>query len=191
MNEHAIGENIRALREAAGLTLTEAARKSALTKSALSKIETGQSSPPIATLLRIAGALGVSIVQFFDEEKRDPAFVLTRKGKGNILTRDGSQFGYSYEALCLAKRNTIAEPFLLEIKPGDPEGKFHHEGQEFIFMLSGKMGVKIGSEEMVLNPGDSLYFDSHNEHSTKVVGTKSARFLCLFVNGSNSRKGQQ
>ena len=189
MNEQAIGENIRTLREAAGLTLTAAAEKAALTKSALSKIETGQTSPPIATLLRIAGALGVSIVQFFNEEQKDPSFVLTRKDKGNILTRDGSQFGYSYEALCLAKRNTGAEPFLLEIKPGDPAGTFHHDGQEFIYMLSGRMGVTIGSEQMTLDPGDSLYFDSHIEHSTKVIGKKPAKFLCVFVN-TNGRKGQ-
>ena len=189
MNEQAIGRNIRMLRESSGISLTAAAQRASLTKSALSKIETGQTSPPIATLLRIASALGVSIVQFFNEEEQYPAFVLTRKGKGTTLNRDGSKFGYSYEALCLAKWNTGAEPFLLEIKNGDPEGRFHHDGQEFIYMLSGRMEVTIDSEKMTLNAGDSLYFDGNRERSTRVVGNKSAKFLCIFIN-TNARKGQ-
>lgn len=184
MKEQEIGENIRALREAAGLTLTAAAKKAALTKSALSKIETGQSSPPIATLLRIAKALNVSLVDFFAAEKTHLPYVLTRKGDGHVISRDGSRFGYSYEALGLEKSDKIAEPFLLTIKPDDPEGLFHHEGQEFIYMLSGQMSFTINDEKLILRAGDSLYFDSTNTHRTCVVGKKTAKFICVFIQQS-------
>ncbi|MHB0946981.1 MAG: helix-turn-helix domain-containing protein [Sedimentisphaerales bacterium] len=181
MNERDIGENIRTLRESVGLTLTAAAKKAALTKSALSKIETGQSSPPIATLLRIAKALNVSLVDFFTAEKKHLPYVLTRKGTGRVISRDGSRFGYSYEALGLEKRDKIAEPFLLNIKPDDPEGAFHHEGQEFIYMLSGQMSFTINDEKLILRAGDSLYFDSTNVHRTRVIGKCSAKFICVFI----------
>ena len=190
MNEREIGENIRALREAAGLTLTAAAKKAALTKSALSKIETGQSSPPIATLLRIAGALNVSLVEFFTAEKAHLPYILTRKGDGRVVSRDGSRFGYSYEALGLEKSDKIAEPFLLTIKPDDPEGVFHHEGQEFIYMLAGQMSFTINDEKLIMQAGDSLYFDSNSVHCTRVVGKRPAKFICIFIqqNPSGQRK---
>lgn len=181
MNEQDIGENIRALREAAGLTLTATAKKAALTKSALSKIETGQSSPPIATLLRIAKALNVSLVDFFTAEKAHLPYVLTRKGDGRVISRDGSRLGYSYEALGLEKSDKIAEPFLLTVKQDDPEGVFHHDGQEFIYMLSGQMLFTINDEKLTLHAGDSLYFDSTNVHRTCAVGKRPAKFICVFI----------
>jgi transcriptional regulator with XRE-family HTH domain len=190
MDEQDISTNIRLLREAAGLTLTAVAQKADLTKSTLSKIETGQISPPIATLLRIARAMGVSLVDFFHEENPSPPYILTRKGKGQVVSRNGSQFGYSYEALCLSKRDNYAEPFLLTIRPGDPPGTFHHEGQEFIYVLSGQMECTIGGDRVVLDKGDSLYFDSHHVHSTQVIGTRPVQFLCVFIPTSNVRKGK-
>ena len=135
MHERTIGENIRRLRVRAGLTLTSIAQRAELTKSTLSKIETGKTSPPISTLIRIARAMNVPIVEFFVDEDKNPACVLTRKGKGQIVIRNGSRFGYSYEALALKKPDKSVEPFLLTIRPDDPPGEFHHTGQEFIYML--------------------------------------------------------
>ena len=99
MNEQEISKNIRKLRTQAELTLTSVAKKADLTKSTLSKIETGQTSPPISTLIRIANAMNVPIVEFFADEGTQPAYVLTRRGEGQIVIQNGSQFGYSYEAL--------------------------------------------------------------------------------------------
>jgi len=181
MNEQAIGRNIRQLRQRSGLTLTALAKKVRMTKSALSKIETGQTSSPISTLLRIAETLEVTISEFFTEETNNPPFILTRKGQGQIIARDGSQWGYAYEALASKRKQKIGEPFLLTIRPGDPKGQFQHGGQEFIYMLSGKMEFSVGGTVLKLNPGDSLYFDPAFLHTTKVTGKNPAIFLCLFM----------
>ncbi len=181
MDESTIGNNIRMLRDRVGLTLTAAAQKSRMTKSTLSKIETGQVSPPISTLLRIAAALEVTISEFFLEPEKNPPYVLTRKGRGRIITRDGSKLGYSYEGLALEMKKKIGEPFLLTIRPGDPAGQFQHGGQEFIYMLSGQMEFTIGSEPLILEPGDSLYFDPTHVHKTRVKGKHPARFICIFM----------
>jgi transcriptional regulator with XRE-family HTH domain len=181
MDEGIIGNNIRTLRDRAGLTVTALALKSQMTKSTLSKIETGQISPPISTLLRIAEALDVTISEFFLEPEKSPLYVLTRKGQGRIITRDGSKLGYSYEGLALEMKKKIGEPFLLTIRPGDPPGQFQHGGQEFVYMLSGQMEFTVGGEALTLNPGDSLYFDPTHVHNTRVLGKSPAKFICVFM----------
>ena len=181
MDEQNIGKNIRKLRTQAGFTLTSIAKKADLTKSTLSKIETGQTSPPISTLIRIANAMNVPIVEFFADEGTKPAYVLTRRGKGQIVIQNGSQFGYSYEALALKKQHKYVEPFLLTINPDDPPGQFHHRGQEFIYMLSGVMDFTFNDEVFRLKTGDSFFFDSNHPHKTKIVGKKAAKFLCIFI----------
>lgn len=191
VNEQSIGRNIRNIRESRGFTLTYAAEKAGVTKGTLSKIETGRVSSPISTLLRIAETLDVSVADFFTESEQKPAYILTRKNKGPIITHDGSQFGYSYEALALEMKGKTAEPFLLTIRPGDPAGTFRHGGQEFIYMLSGKMDFTLDGEALTLKPGDSLYFNPAKVHKTEVQGKTPARFLCVFIEDFlNSEKGR-
>jgi transcriptional regulator with XRE-family HTH domain len=181
MDERTIGSTIRQLRTAAGLTLTALAKKAELTKSTLSKIENGQVSSPIATLMRLADALGVPLAEFFAEPQADPVYILTRKGKGRIISKDGSRFGYAYEGLALDMRHKSAEPFVLTIRPEDGVGEFKHGGEEFIYMLSGRLRFTLGKEEITLGPGDSIYFDPRQVHTTKALGKSPARFICVFV----------
>ncbi len=188
MDEAAIGSNIRRIRERGGLTLTDAAGAAGLTKGTLSKIEQGQMSAPISTLIRIAGALSVPLVDFFAAEARRPAFTLTRKGQGRVVSRDGGRFGYAYESLAAEMPGKRVEPFLLTIQPGDPVGEFRHGGQEFIYVLEGRLAFSVGGDELSLGPGDALYFDPSHEHRTRVVGKRPARFLCVFIqDGDDAR----
>lgn len=181
MDEKTIGAQIRGLRMQRGQSLTETAEAAKLTKSTLSKIETGQISAPISTMLRIADALKVPLADFFTEERGNRGFALTRKDAGASIVRDGSQFGYAYEALALAMPGKKAEPFLLTIKPGDPKGHFQHGGQEFIYMLAGKLEITVGGETMALEPGDSIYFDPNLPHASRALGKTPAKYLCVFV----------
>jgi len=186
MEERQIGQNIRALRVGRGLSLTEVAKRAGLSKSSLSKIEKAQVSSPISTLLAIAGALDVHLSRFFVESKSVPAYVVTRKGKAPVISRGGSEYGYSYQALALEMPEKSAEPFLLTIRPGDKRGIFRHEGQEFIYILSGRMRMKVGDEQLVLEPGDSLYFDPRQAHSCEALDRKTVRFLCVFIQHQSS-----
>ena len=188
MDERTVGDNIRRIRKAAGLTVTELARNAQLTKSALSKVENGQVSSPIATLMRIAEALDVPLTEFFVEEPATRPLVLTRKGEGTVIARDGSRFGYAYQALASGLRDKHAEPFLLTIRPGDPAGRFQHGGEEFIYMLAGRMEFTVGDERFTLRAGDSLYFDPANEHTTKVLGKRPAEFICVFIKKPDARR---
>lgn len=181
MNEQDVGQNIRAIRQAAKATLDEIAKRAGLTKSTLSKIETGQISSPISTLLAISSALGVHLSEFFREEQKPASHILTRKGKGRHIVRDGTRLGYAYEALAVDFPNKPMEPFLLTISPGDKDGVFQHKGHEFIHMLAGKILFTLGEEQFTIAAGDSLYFDSGIPHGLKLVGQTPARFLCCFI----------
>jgi quercetin dioxygenase-like cupin family protein len=75
----------------------------------------------------------------------------------------------------------LAEPFVLTIQPDDPPGEFRHGGDEFLYMIQGRMDVTIGDEAYRVSPGDSIYFDPQLSHSFKVLGKKPAKFLCLFI----------
>jgi transcriptional regulator with XRE-family HTH domain len=181
MDERTVGTNIRALRLVSKVSLTEVAKRAGLTKSTLSKIENGQTSSPISTLVAVAAAMGVHLAEFFREAAEKPRFVLTRKGKGKHIVRDGTRLGYSYEALAVDFPNKPVEPFLLTISPGDKEGSFKHVGHEFIHMLSGELEMTLGSEKLKLSAGDSLYFDPTQTHALKPLNKRPARFLCLFI----------
>jgi transcriptional regulator with XRE-family HTH domain len=181
MDEHAVGENIRGIRLASKVSLTEVAKRAGMTKSTLSKIENGQTSSPISTLVAVASAMGVRLAEFFREAGGSPRFVLTRKGRGKAIVRDGTRLGYSYEALAVDFPDKPAEPFLLTISPGDKEGRFRHGGHEFIHLLSGDIEFALGKEKFTMHAGDSLYFDPTQTHVLKPLNKKPARFLCLFI----------
>ena len=183
MNELMIGRKIQSFRKQKGFTLAEVAGKSELTKGTLSKIERGQISPPISTLVRIGKAMNVPLVEFFVPDENPPPYVLTKKNEGTMVTRGQSQFGYSYEALTLGKADKYAEAFLLVLNPDDPEPDkdFRHNGQEFIYVLSGRMEFSICDDKLKLKAGDSLYFDSGLLHKGKVLGKRPVKCLCVFI----------
>ncbi|HWL54558.1 MAG TPA: XRE family transcriptional regulator [Chthoniobacteraceae bacterium] len=185
MDEKTIGANIRAIRQAAKVTLTEVATRAGITKSTLSKIETGQISTPISTLLTIASTLGVRLADFVREENPEKRWTFTPKGKGRLLVRNGSRFGYAYEGLAVDFPDRLVEPFLLTINPSDQAGVFRHEGHEFVYMLSGHVEFTVGSERFEMKEGDFLYFDSTLEHQTRLIGAEPARFLCCFIEQRN------
>ncbi len=181
MDEKVIGANIRALRTDRKVTLTDLAQRASLDKSTLSKIERGSVSSPVSTLIRIAEAMGVSLVAFFEDSSEPPAYVHTRKGEAPSIIGEGTRFGYSYEGLALGMMSKKAEPFMLTIRPGDPEGHFQHAGEEFIYMLSGRMEFGVGGEKLILRAGDSLYFNASTRHTTRLLGKIPARFICIFI----------
>lgn len=181
LGEKTIGQNIRNVRKQAGITLDALADKVGITKSALSKIETGKTSTPVATLLRIARALSVEVTNFFVSRERRPAYALTRKGFGQIVTRNGSKLGYTYEALAHELVEKLAEPFLCTIDKNDKIGDFQHAGEEFVYVLSGKIRYTIGEETVVLGAGDSLYFDSAIVHSIRALSDKPVKLLFLMI----------
>lgn len=182
ISEKVIGENIRNIRKQIAMTLDKLAIEVGVTKSTLSKIETGKIIPPIATLLRIANALNVKVTMFFMEKEKRPSYVVTRKNYGQIVTFDESRVGYVYEAIATNMADKLAEPYLCTIDNRDKSIEFQHPGEEFIYILSGKIEYTVGTDKLILSAGDSLYFDSSNIHHFRTLSTKPVKMLFIKIN---------
>ena len=179
-----IGKKIRVLRKNAGLVLQDLSDRTGLSKPLLSQIEKEVVSPPIATLLKISKALSVNIGFFFQDNDPEEKVVLVRRDESKVI--DSRYFGreesgYYYEALAYKRSKKYMEPFLVEFKrkKADRLSYFSHEGEEFIYLLEGTLEFRTENEQYVLNPGDSLYFESSIPHAYRALERKNAKALTV------------
>lgn len=176
-----IGRKIHQVRLQNRLTLERIAERTGFTKSYISMVERGKKSPPIATLSKIAHALGVDIGAFFEKRKPEDQITLVRKGQGKIAVRDGSIFGYRYESIAPAKGRKKMEPFILTLPPKSrEEGRFDHEGEELFYLLEGKVKFYYADKEYFLGQGDCLYFDSSIPHRAEGADGRTAKALVVI-----------
>lgn len=179
--ETQIGAKIRQLRRRQGLTLEAVATKSGLTKGYLSKVERGLKSPPISTLSRIARALDLDMADFFERESNGSGCTLVRVNERRPISRDGTLFGYSYEAVAHRRHHKIMEPFIITLTPhATDQTIFSHPGEEMMFVLSGRMLFYFSDERHVCEEGDCVYFDSGVPHRGECLGDKAAKVLVVI-----------
>jgi transcriptional regulator with XRE-family HTH domain len=179
VNESEIGNKIKTLRFSKRITLEKLALQTGFTKSYLSKVEKSGKAPPVSTLGIIARALGVTISFLLGEEGHLTS-IIVKKEERSLVAKDGTAFGYAYEAVAHKFANKIMEPFILTL-PVKPKKRtvFQHEGQEILFVLEGTMKFHHGVEEFIAEEGDCLYFDSGIPHFGEAVGPKAAK--CFMV----------
>ena len=175
-----VGANIRTIRQGRQLSLADLGQRSGLSKGFLSKVERGLSSPPIATLMRIAESLGVSMGDFFDGRpaRGDQDAVLTRAGERSVV-RQGAERGYIYERLAVGSRFRLT-PYIIKLEEGVPDRTFEHSGEEIIFMLKGEACYQVGDEVYRLREGDTLVFDATRPHGPRKIPGRPAEFLAVF-----------
>ena len=179
-----IGKKIRVLRKNAGLVLRDLSDRTGLSKPHLSQIEKEVVSPPIATLLKISKALSANIGFFFQDNDPEEKVVLVRRDESKVI--DSRYFGreesgYYYEALAYKRSKEYMEPFLVEFKrkKADRLSYFSHEREEFIYLLEGTLEFRTENEQYVLNPGDSLYFESSIPHAYRALERKNTKALTV------------
>lgn len=181
--ESALGSQIRLLRRERELSVADLAGASGISVGMLSKIENGQISPSLATIQSIANALNTQFTTLFSafEDRRDCSYV--PKGHGVSIERRGTKSGHLYELLGAGVRGDLAvEPYLITLKKGaEPYTGFRHAGTEFIYMLSGEVVYRHGSEDYHLRPGDSLLFDSGALHGPNRLVSMPITFLSIII----------
>jgi transcriptional regulator with XRE-family HTH domain len=178
-----LGERVRQTRIARAITLEQLARLTGFTTSYLSKIENRRKVPPIATLARIARALEVDIAYFFagDRAPSDESVSVVRARERQPVIRGGTSFGYDYEGLAHTKRNKHMEPFIFTFpKSISRDVSFEHEGEEFVFVLSGRVAFEAGNRTFMLAAGDSLYMDSSIPHRGHSIGGEAKALVIIF-----------
>lgn len=179
-----VGERVKGAREKRGLSLLDISRRTGIEVSLLSEIEEGQSAPPLGTIIKLAKALEMKMGYFISGEELRP-FTIVRRGDRKVVSRYDSKrdkhYGYGYESLAPYKRDRHMEPFLVTLQPAaTEEERSAHDGQEFIFVLTGSMEVRLGEEIHVLEPGDAIYYDSTVPHLVKCHGQETTRILAVL-----------
>jgi transcriptional regulator with XRE-family HTH domain len=175
----AVGVNLRQMRAAKGLTLDRLASLSQLTRGYISLVERGLKVPSIAALLRLAKALDVNVAYLFDPNATPaPRYTIYRqREQGAIQTREGT-FGLS--ALAAGRTRKMMEPFLLR-PPLKSAPRASHAGEEMLFVVSGRIAIKLDGEDIVMDKGDCLYFAGETPHEVRSLGRQKAEVLVVVA----------
>jgi len=179
-----VGERVRSVREKLGLTLQDVYQRTDIDVSLLTQIEEGKLAPPLGTVIKLAKALEMKMGYFISGEE-DRAYTIVRRDDRKVISRydskKGKHYGYEYESLAPHKKDRHMEPFLVTLEPAPTEEeRSTHDGQEFIFVLQGKMEVRLGREIHILEPGDSIYYDSTVPHLVKCHGDVTTKILAVL-----------
>jgi transcriptional regulator with XRE-family HTH domain len=180
-----IGNKVRELRHKHRNTLQDLAIKTGLSKPFLSQIENDHVVPPVATLLRLARALNVTMAHFFRDQDSGEKVSVTRKHERLPIERRPHQYkgevNYQYEALETHRLNKQMEPYLVRFGPQETSGMafMSHDGEEFLYLLEGRLEFRTGDRVEILEAGDTLYFESDVSHSFRCLGDEAAEALVV------------
>lgn len=176
-----IGLRLKGLREALDMTADEFADSCSIPVSAYLDYESGVKDLTISVLKKIASKYNVDIsILMFDDEPRMSSYFLTRKGKGLAVKRVED---YNYQTLAGGFNGRKAEVFEVTVEPKSENVGIHHSvhsGQEFNLVLEGRMMLQINGKDLILEEGDSIYFDSNLPHGMKALDGKKVRFIAAI-----------
>lgn len=179
-----IGEKVHALRMRKKMGLVELAKHTGLSPALLSKIERSRMYPPLATLLRIALVFGVGLDYFFTNETKSRVSIVRREERQRFpASPDSSHVSYWFESLDFRATERKMSAYLAEFEAVESSDapEHAHEGAELIFVLEGKLGIRIGREEHELAAGDSVYFDPSVPHAYRRVGKRKCAAVVVTV----------
>jgi quercetin dioxygenase-like cupin family protein/DNA-binding XRE family transcriptional regulator len=191
------GDRIAELRKTYSISRETLAERSGLNLELIRCIEEDGHIPDLAPLVKISRALGVRIGALMDDhEELGP--VVTRAGETEKIPRfvtglpgeasappgaapnPHSRQGLNFHALAADKGGRHMEPFIVDIEEDAEQDKSTHEGEEFIYVLSGKLSLEYGKSDYILETGDSIYYDSIVPHRVLAAGDKAARILAVI-----------
>jgi transcriptional regulator with XRE-family HTH domain len=179
-----VGARVKAVREKRGLTLRDISQRTDIEVTLLEEIENGTVAPPLGTVIKLAKALEMKMGYFISGEQNRP-YTIVRRQDRKVLSRydskKGERYGYEYESLAPHKKNRHMEPFMVTLESADTEEeRSTHDGQEFIYVLEGKMEVRLEEGIHILEPGDAIYYDSTVPHLVKCHGDDRTKILAVL-----------
>lgn len=183
MIEKKIAKKIRQIRTEKRLTQEWLASKTGFSKAFISKIENYMTTPSIASLSKIATALGVSISTLLDESpEENQDIVIVRRGQRKKIVGPEADIGFAYESLAHRKKRKMMEPFIIKYPPGTHVQRlFEHEGEEMLFILKGRIKLIYGDKIFILREGDTAYFNPTTSHRGESIGETEGVGLCVLV----------
>ncbi len=171
-----VGEKIKSARLDKEVSLDFVANETGFSSEYLEDVELSKAMPPVATILQIARALDIDSAVLLKEPSVD---VANRVSASSKRTEN-----YAYKTLTLGVEKKHLKAFLVTIDPGqDHSGVgYQHEGEEFVYLLSGKIEVMVGDNVNVLDEGGSLHFNSGVRHKLRnLTEEKAVLIVVIYV----------
>ena len=168
-----LGERLRDLRLACGLTQEELADRCELTKGYISQLENDLTSPSIATLVDILSALGTNIKEFFSSVEENEKVIFT---KDDFTVKQGD--GWELKWLVPNAQKNVMEPVHVTLEPNSSTDEdYPHEGEEFGYVLDGGINIVVGKKIYKCKKGQSFYFGAQKIHRIYNSKNKKASFV--------------
>ncbi|PIR22392.1 MAG: hypothetical protein COV44_08260 [Deltaproteobacteria bacterium CG11_big_fil_rev_8_21_14_0_20_45_16] len=188
MKSLGMGERIRKLREARGLSVEALAKVIGVSESELIRIEANKDFPKIAVLIGLAKFMKINVADIFRDAAVGKSYEIVRKTERLRLSPllsplEAKRLDYSYEPLTLSGSNKHLDAYLIEIPPFQgpkPDENLTHAGEEFIYILEGKVIGELEGERHELSEGDSLFLKSMISHSFYNPFEQKARAISVI-----------
>jgi transcriptional regulator with XRE-family HTH domain len=180
-----IGSKIAQLRQLKNLSASKLATIAGLSEKQLESIESGKIIPSLGILIKITRALGLRLGTLLDDNNH-PGPSITKASDAQKTASFSTQEEITREhltffSLAPNKAGKHMEPFLIDIRPGESSSlkKSSHEGEEFIYVMEGKVTIAYGTEVFELEKNDSIYLDSIVDHLVTAKGKETAKILAV------------
>lgn len=174
-----IAARIRELRDACGYTPEQLASELNIDPSLYKSYEVDGADIPISVIYEIANKFNVDFTEIVTgiAAKLD-TFHVVKRGGGKSISRYP---GYRFEDLAFRYNHKIMQPLLVTLDPSDtPASLVSHPGQEFNLVLEGTIALTFDKKDIILNAGDSIYFNPTHPHGQRCIGDVKARFLTVI-----------
>ncbi|HHY52129.1 MAG TPA: cupin domain-containing protein [Clostridiales bacterium] len=189
-----IAMRIRVMREILEIPVEEMARITQTTEEEYLAHEQGDRDFSFTFLLHCASAFGIDMVELITgTPPKLSYYTVVRKGQGLPIKR---RKNLNYEHLAFRMKNKLAEPFLVtapyeEDAQQQPIPLSRHTGQEFDYILEGRLRVQIEDHVEELGPGDAIYYDSRFGHGMIAIGGQPCKFIAVVIKETDPSKPQE
>ncbi|WP_375500510.1 helix-turn-helix domain-containing protein [uncultured Jatrophihabitans sp.] len=183
--EQVIGRQVRAYRQAAGLSVAEMAQVVGISKAMFSKIENAQTSCSLTTIGRLAAGLGVPVSALFRGLDADLEAVFTPAGHGARIVGRGTRVHHEYTLLGALRgaHKRMEASFVTLTEASEVFPLFQHAGTEFIYLLEGIIVYGHGNNSFTMRVGDALQFDGEAPHGPEELVELPIKFLSIIAYG--------
>jgi transcriptional regulator with XRE-family HTH domain len=179
-----VGTKLATLRQSHGLSQEELALRAGCDVETIIQIENDSVVASLAPLIKLTRALGLRLGTLLDDDKGlGPVVTRTEDITANdhvISLETGTEDApLDFYSLADGKVSRHMDPFIIDVAPEQERNLTTHEGEEFIYAMSGLVEIEYGKDVLVLEPGDSIYYDSIVPHQVRCAGTDPARILAV------------
>lgn len=184
--ENKIGAKLRQLRDAKEMSIEQLAEQSQCHADQIRQIEAGALVPSLTPLMEISRALGERLGTLMDDEPVEGPAVFDNAQAPNVIRFSGkdpkaTSSNLDFYSMAASKKDRHMEPFMIDVKPrtGETSPLSGHEGEEFIYVIEGRIQINYGRTTYDLEVGQSIYYDSVVPHDVHAKGDETAKILAV------------